>query len=136
MTLKMHIFATFEYFGVMASQRASRSACVCISVTLDSHSHAHKMHLYFALFMSILHILINSSLLARLYDQLGLFFPSREKANELEIILLTTNMYVYVCTCVAAPQKKFLMSGVTSFTHSLTWRSGRSNVELDTSVER
>lgn len=33
-------------------------------------------------------------------------------------------------------QKKFLMSGVTSLTHSLTCRSGCLNVELDTSVER
>lgn len=45
-------------------------------------------------------------------------------------------MFSELCTCVAAPQKKFLMSGVTSFTHSLTWRSGRSNVEVDTSAER
>lgn len=41
-----------------------------------------------------------------------------------------------VCYHLVPPQKKFLMRGVTSFTHSLTWRSGRSNVELDTSVER
>lgn len=33
-------------------------------------------------------------------------------------------------------QKKFLISGVTSLTQSFTRRSGRSNVELDTSVER
>lgn len=32
-------------------------------------------------------------------------------------------------------QKKFLMSGVTSFTHSFTWRSGWLNVELDTCAE-
>lgn len=40
-----------------------------------------------------------------------------------------------MCFHLVASQKKFLMSGVTSFTHSLTWRSGRSNVELDTSVD-
>lgn len=39
-------------------------------------------------------------------------------------------------TCLlVASQKKFLMRGVTSFTHSFTWRSGRSNVEPETSVE-
>lgn len=42
---------------------------------------------------------------------------------------------IFIKAIPVCPQKKFLISGVTIFTHSFTWRFGCSKVAEDTTPD-